>query len=118
MVFLVFLLKLTLRLLISSVEFSVQIPKLEVNSDNETPEAMVTFIVDGCWTKACIQRMINKFLLKHMVDAMGKETFVQKEWVDLLREMVLKLPEVLNLHSFRILYYLNVLIKLDQWKML
>ena len=52
--------------------------------------------------------MINKFLLKHMADVMGKENFVQKEWVDLLREMVLKLPEVLNLHSFRILYYLNV----------
>ena len=53
-----------------------------------------------------------------MADVMGKENFVQKEWVDLLREMVLKLLEVLNLHSFRILYCLNVLIKLDQWKML
>ena len=62
--------------------------------------------------------MINKFLLKHMADVMGKENFVQKEWVDLLREMVLKLLEVLNLHSFRILHCLNVLIKLDQWKML
>ena len=62
--------------------------------------------------------MINKFLLKHMADVMSKENFVQKEWVDLLREMVLKLPEVLSLHSFRILYCLNVLIKLGQWKML
>ena len=94
-----FLLKLTLRLLVSSVEFSVQIPKLEVNSDNETPEAMATFIVDGCWTKACIQRMINKFLLKHMVDAMGKETFVQKEWVDLLREMVKRIDNEKNIIS-------------------
>ena len=28
-----------------------------------------------------------------MADAMGKEISVQNEWVDLLREMVLKLPE-------------------------
>ena len=26
-----------------------------------------------------------------------------QEWIDLLREMVLKLPEVPNLHSFKIL---------------
>ena len=31
----------------------------------------------------------------HMADAMGKETSVQKEWIDLLREMVLKTPVVL-----------------------
>ena len=64
-----------------------------MKSDHETPEVMVTFIADGCWIKACIQCVINKFLLKHMTDAMGKENFVRKEWVDLLREMVLKLPE-------------------------
>ena len=64
-----------------------------MKSDHEAPEIMVTFIADGCWTEACIQRVINKFLLKHMADAMGKENFVRKEWVDLLREMVLKLPE-------------------------
>ncbi|CBI17281.3 unnamed protein product, partial [Vitis vinifera] len=91
------------RLLVSFVEFSIQILRLEVKSGHEMPEAMVTSIADGCWTEACIQRMINKFLLKHMADAMGKETSVQKEWIDLLREMVLKLPEVPNLHSFKIL---------------
>ena len=84
---------LSKRLLVSSVELFVQIPKLEVKSDHETPEVMVAFIADGCWTEACIQGVINKFLLKHMADAMGKENFVRKEWVDLLREMVLKLPE-------------------------
>ena len=66
------------RLLVSFVEFSIQILRLEVKSDHEMPEAMVTSIADGCWTEACIQRMINKFLLKHMADAMGKETSVQK----------------------------------------
>ena len=84
---------LSKRLLVSSVELFVQIPKLEVKSDHEAPEIMVTFIANGCWTEACIQGVINKFLLKHMADAMGKENFVRKEWVDLLREMVLKLPE-------------------------
>ena len=84
---------LSKRLLVSSVELFVQIPKLEVKSDHEAPEIMVTFIADGCWTEACIQRVINKFLLKNMADAMVKENFVRKEWVDLLREMVLKLPE-------------------------
>ena len=45
----------------------------------------------------------------HMADAMGKETSVQKEWIDLLREMVLKTPVVLIFfYSFKILYYLNV----------
>ena len=44
----------------------------------------------------------------HMADAMGKETSVQKEWIDLLREMVLKIPVVLIFYSFKILYYLNV----------
>ena len=37
------------RLLVSSAELSVQIPKLEVKSDHETPEAIITFIADGCW---------------------------------------------------------------------
>ena len=66
------------RLLVSFVEFSVQILRLEVKSDHEISDAMVTSIADGCWTKACIQRLINKFLLKHMTDVMGKETTVHK----------------------------------------
>ena len=52
------------RLLVSFVEFSVPILKLEVKSDHEMSEATVTSIADGYWTEACIQRMINKFLLK------------------------------------------------------
>ena len=35
------------RLLVSSAELSVQIPKLEVKSDHGTPEATITFIADG-----------------------------------------------------------------------
>ena len=52
------------RLLVSFVEFSVPILKLEVKSDHEMSEATVTSIADGYWTEACIQRTINKFLLK------------------------------------------------------
>ena len=55
------------RLLVSFVEFSVPIFKLEVKSDHEMSEATVTSIADGYWTEACIQRTINKFLLKPAV---------------------------------------------------
>ena len=44
-------------LLVSFVEFSVQIPKLEVKSGHEMLEVMVTFIADGCWIEACIQHI-------------------------------------------------------------
>ena len=70
-----------------------------MKSDHEAPEVMVTFIADGCWTEACIQHVINKFLLKHMADAMSKENFVRKEWVDLLREMVKRIDNEKNIIS-------------------
>lgn len=77
------------RLLLSFVEFSAGIVDRELKSD------------DQFWSEACIQRIINKFLFKHMGDAMNKETPIQKVWLDLLREMVLKLPKVSSLESFR-----------------
>ncbi|XP_028088073.1 small subunit processome component 20 homolog isoform X4 [Camellia sinensis] len=79
------------RLLLSFVEFSAGIVDRELKSD------------DQFWSEACIQRIINKFLFKHMGDAMNKETPIQKVWLDLLREMVLKLPKVSSLESFRLL---------------
>lgn len=57
----------------------------------------------GCWSEACIQNTINNFFLKYMGNAMSKETSVLKVWMDLLREMVLKLPKVSNLKSYHAL---------------
>jgi U3 small nucleolar RNA-associated protein 20 len=56
---------------------------------------------EGQWSSACIQRMINNFLFKHMGDAMIKDSATQKAWIDLLREMVVKLPQVPHLKSFK-----------------
>lgn len=58
----------------------------------------------GCWSEARIQNTINNFILKYMGDAMNKETSVKKVWMELLRKMVLKLPEVSNLESYHALY--------------
>ncbi|KAM7486094.1 hypothetical protein LguiA_002103 [Lonicera macranthoides] len=51
---------------------------------------------EGCWSGASVERMINNFLLKHMGDGMNKEAAAQKVWIDLLREMVVKLPQVIT----------------------
>ncbi|KAL6970989.1 hypothetical protein U1Q18_030668 [Sarracenia purpurea var. burkii] len=79
------------RSLLSFVEFSGEILDRELVSD------------DQCWSEVCIQRIINKFLFRNMGDAMSKGAPVQKVWIDLLREMVLKLAKVSSLKSFRAL---------------
>ncbi|XP_052189171.1 uncharacterized protein LOC127799294 isoform X2 [Diospyros lotus] len=79
------------RLLLSFIEFSAEILHQELKFD------------DIYWSEACIHQIINKFFLKHMGDAMNKEAPTQKGWIDLLREMVLKLPEMPTLKSFRAL---------------
>ncbi|KAL6992171.1 hypothetical protein U1Q18_010278 [Sarracenia purpurea var. burkii] len=79
------------RSLLSFVEFSGEILDRELVSD------------DQCWSEVCIQRIINKFLFRNMGDAMRKGASVQKVWIDLLREMVLKLAKVSSLKSFRAL---------------
>ncbi|XP_077215224.1 ARM repeat superfamily protein [Tasmannia lanceolata] len=53
------------------------------------------------WTKTSIQRIINKFFLQHMGQAMSKEISIQKEWISLLRDIVLKLRGVPALNTFR-----------------
>ncbi|GAV59009.1 LOW QUALITY PROTEIN: DRIM domain-containing protein, partial [Cephalotus follicularis] len=90
------------RSLVSFVEFSALILGRDVTEHNEMPKAM-TKIVGGCWTRACIKQIIDKILLKHIGDAMNRGSSVKKEWIDLLREMVLKLPEVDKLYSFKAL---------------
>ncbi|KAG5549083.1 hypothetical protein RHGRI_014451 [Rhododendron griersonianum] len=79
------------KLVLSFVEFSAEILDREMKSDDQS------------WSESCIQRTINKFLLKHMGDAMNKEAPIRKVWIDLLREMVLKLPNVPSLASLRAL---------------
>ncbi|GMH20278.1 hypothetical protein Nepgr_022119 [Nepenthes gracilis] len=85
------------RSLISFVEFCALICRQE-EKNQEMSERMME-VGNSPWTKAGIRRIVNKFLLKHMGDAMSKGTSVQKEWLELLREMVLKLSEVPNLKN-------------------
>ncbi|PSS35668.1 Small subunit processome component like [Actinidia chinensis var. chinensis] len=79
------------RLLLSFVEFSAEIFDRELESD------------DQCWSEVCILRIINNFLFKHMGDAMNKGAPIQKVWIGLLQEMVLKLPKVPSLKSLGVL---------------
>ncbi|KAA3480361.1 small subunit processome component 20-like protein isoform X2 [Gossypium australe] len=90
------------RLLLTFLDFSAKILGQEVTDHHETAEEIMT-VDEGCWTRACVQCIINKFLLKHMGDAISRGTSVRKEWIDLLREMVIKLPQLENLNLFRAL---------------
>ncbi|XVE81263.1 hypothetical protein DITRI_Ditri15bG0049500 [Diplodiscus trichospermus] len=90
------------RLLLTFLDFCAKILGREVKDDHETAEEMMTDD-EGCWTRACVQRIINKFLLKHMGHAISRGASVRKEWIDLLREMVIKLPQLANLNLFRAL---------------
>ncbi|KAK0607559.1 hypothetical protein LWI29_016732 [Acer saccharum] len=84
------------RSLLSFVEFSSRILDGEKIYDHE-----VQIINESCWTRTSIQQVINKFLLKHVGEAMRRGSKVKKEWIDLLREMILKLPQLSNLNSFK-----------------
>ncbi|MCD9558563.1 U3 snoRNP protein [Datura stramonium] len=79
------------RLLLSFVEFSSQMLGKELKSEQES---------SGTW----IRHILSNFFLKHMGTAMNKEDTVQKVWIDLLRDMVLKLPTVEDFKSFAVLY--------------
>ncbi|GAB4851882.1 hypothetical protein Ancab_031281 [Ancistrocladus abbreviatus] len=89
------------RSLLSFVEFCALVCSKEVN--NQVMSKHMMDVGDYCWTKATVQHIVNKFFLKHMGDAMSKGSSVQKEWVDLLHEMVLKLSEVPNLKGLKAL---------------
>ncbi|CAK7328417.1 unnamed protein product [Dovyalis caffra] len=83
--------------LLSFVEFSSTI----LCGEDQNQPVMTN--CEGCWTRASIQRMINKFLLKYMGNAMKARSAVRKEWIELLRDMVLKLPEVAKFSSLKAL---------------
>lgn len=55
--------------LLSFVDFCALIINNEEISDRVLS---VTSDTDGYWTRSCIQHIINKFLLKHMADAMDE----------------------------------------------
>ncbi|KAH6786084.1 hypothetical protein C2S51_038539 [Perilla frutescens var. frutescens] len=78
------------RLLLSFIEFSGEI----LNGSLESGQI---------WSRTSILSTVNYFLLKHMGNAMNNQVAVKKVWIDLLREMVLKLPKEANLDSYRAL---------------
>ncbi|KAM3327222.1 small subunit processome component 20 isoform X1 [Capsicum chacoense] len=79
------------RLLLSFVEFSSQMLDRELKSEHGSP---------GAW----VRHILSNFFLKHIGTAMNKEDSIQKVWIDLLRDMVLKLPTVEDFKSFAVLY--------------
>ncbi|CAN6446079.1 unnamed protein product [Victoria cruziana] len=70
-------------------------------SSGEDNSGVIPVEADRSWTKASIHRIIHKFLLLHMREAMGKEIVIQKEWIALLREMVLQLSGMPIFHACR-----------------
>ncbi|XP_022722560.1 small subunit processome component 20 homolog isoform X3 [Durio zibethinus] len=90
------------RLLLTFLDFTAKILAQEVTDHHETAEEMMKDD-EGCWTRACVQHIINKFLLKHLGVAISRRISVRKEWIDLLREMVIKLPQLANLNLFKAL---------------
>ncbi|XP_062109162.1 uncharacterized protein LOC133819824 isoform X2 [Humulus lupulus] len=87
------------RLLLSFLEFAAEVLS-HVENNLEMPHSKKT---GDDWAVGSIKRIINKFLLKHLGNAMKGEASLKKEWINLLREMVLKLPNMGNLDSLKVL---------------
>ncbi|XP_022999923.1 small subunit processome component 20 homolog [Cucurbita maxima] len=90
------------RSLLSFVEFSSSILGQGGMGHHESIDN--TTLPDNSWLKVNIMQITKKFILKHMGQAMNRETSIKKEWMNLLREMVLKFPDVANLCSLKALY--------------
>ncbi|KAM7259266.1 hypothetical protein ACFE04_015007 [Oxalis oulophora] len=88
------------RALLCFVDFSADVLEQEVTKCSEVPDPMIT-TVESIWTSARIHRVLNNILMKHLGNAMNKGSSVKKEWVELLREMVMRLPQVETLHSLK-----------------
>lgn len=86
--------------LLSFVDFSALVTG-EVEADRVQQIIMVAD--RSSWTDAHIQRIVNKFLLKHMGDAMSKEASKRQGWIDLLHKMVEKLSGVPSLRPLKAL---------------
>lgn len=85
--------------LLAFIDFSA----LLVGSTEKNQEQQIMAVDGISWTDARIQRIVDKFLLKHMGDAMSKETTRRKGWIDLLHKMVEKLSEVPSLRTLKAL---------------
>ncbi|KAI6693975.1 hypothetical protein NL676_021685, partial [Syzygium grande] len=88
------------RSLHAFIEFSTKIIDRDMKGVEKMLEGMVVHD-SSWWTKSSVERIVDKFLLKHLGEAMRKKAPIRKEWMDLLRAMVLKLPELANLNSFK-----------------
>ncbi|KAL9251872.1 Small subunit processome component 20-like protein [Drosera capensis] len=76
-------------LLRSFVDFCASVCSQDIE-DKELSDQMMETDETG-WTKTCVQRIVNKFFFKHMGSAFAQGSTARKEWIDLLREMILKL---------------------------
>ncbi|CAN0891198.1 Small subunit processome component 20 homolog [Linum grandiflorum] len=88
------------RSLLAFVEFSAKFLG-EVKDKGKMEDTVASFNGEEGWTSIGIRRLINKFILNHIGMAMKAGSAVRKEWIELLRDMVLKLPVVSNLGSFK-----------------
>ncbi|KAM6544664.1 hypothetical protein CsatB_025400 [Cannabis sativa] len=86
-------------LLLSFLEFAGEVLS-HVENDLDMPPPKK---IGDHWTVGSIKRIINKFLLKHLGHAMKGDASLKKEWINLLREMVMKLPNMGNLDSLKVL---------------
>lgn len=69
------------RLLLSFVQFAALVLGCEPKKCQEPKVALETN--DACLTKASVQHIINKFILKHMGEAMSKEISIQRVFTPL-----------------------------------
>ncbi|KAF6153049.1 hypothetical protein GIB67_034771 [Kingdonia uniflora] len=89
------------RLFLSFIKFSAFVLGSNETKGPEAPKESTLLDTDSCWTKTRVRHIIKKFILKHMEEGMNKEITIQREWIALLREMVLGLPQVSELNSIK-----------------
>ncbi|KAG9136707.1 hypothetical protein Leryth_004489 [Lithospermum erythrorhizon] len=79
------------RLFLCFIEFSGRVLDGRVDQDHLSH------------SRASVQHVLNNFILRHMGNAMNKEGPVQKMWIEILKEMVVKLPSLSCLEPYRAL---------------
>ncbi|KAL5994512.1 hypothetical protein ACLOJK_024565 [Asimina triloba] len=93
------------RSLLSFILFAASILELEESGCKGTQCHDKAFTEDvpvaDALNRSGIKHLINNFFLLHMSEAMCKEMSIQKEWISLLRDMILNLPGIPALDSCR-----------------
>lgn len=69
------------RALLAFVDFCAQIVNCEEKDNQEMPEAMVV-VENHSWTKSSIHQIVEKFIMKHIGDAMKNGATIKKVYVD------------------------------------